>query len=91
MKPTKKLLDLLLSFRFKEYEEEYPSVKAELPGHPGVRIEKISKKTVKVIPILIDNSGEVLLEGEESEIRFASENDKVFMQNWIVYQEIEIR
>jgi len=91
MKVKQKLLDLFLSGGIKDYEEEFPSVKAQIPGHPGVRIEKISKKLVKVTPCLFDNHGEIIMEGDETECGIVGEGSIVQVSNWIVYQEVEIR
>ena len=91
MKITQKLIDMFLSGLIKEHEKEFDVVKTEIPGHPGMRVEKISKKTVKVTPLLFDNNGEILMEGDTTEYGILEEGFTFQISNWIVYQKVEIR
>ena len=91
MKITNKLINMFLDGLFPEHEEEFDVVKVQIPGHPGVRVEKISNDTVKLVPCLFDSKGDILLEGDETEYSILQEGRTLQVTNWIVYQTVEIR
>lgn len=93
MKLTKLYFDKLLSGDWKPLvlHSEEGFAKLAVTGHPGVKVVEVSKKGVKLIPILQDDKGDAIMEGDIlSETGWVDAGSTFTIGNWETVHDLDL-